>query len=115
MDKFLGLPLRRKPLTDAEYVARARKEITRWQRYGKWLLLLQALPLIAWICLFGLVAQVCHRMGAMLGGQAGNFALGGLFIGMLLGLCFGVPFLHAWRSLENPWAICGEIAPQSYL
>ena len=44
-------------------------------------------------------------MGAMLGGQAGNFALGGLFVGMLLGFCFGVPFLHALeefgKSLGN--------------
>ena len=78
MDKFLGLPLVRKPLTDAEYVARARKEIVRWHRYGKWLAPFQATIVIVWVCIFGFFARFLQEMGDKVGGQAGNFALAGL-------------------------------------
>jgi hypothetical protein len=63
MDKFLGLPIVRKPLTDAEHVERARKGIERWRRYGKWLALFQTMHVIAWVCIFGFCARFLYWMG----------------------------------------------------
>lgn len=95
MKTFLGLPFFRKQLSDAEIVEKTRREIERWQRYGKWLLFFQTVVIIAWVCLFYVIVKLLADLGGWAGGQGVNLALGGLVIGLVFGLGFGVQFLHA--------------------
>jgi len=95
MNKFLGLPLVRKPLTDSEFVERARRDVKRWQHYGKWLLLFQTAIIIAWTYFIIFLVHMLDKMGRFAGGQAGNLALGGLVVGLLVGFAFGVPISRA--------------------
>jgi hypothetical protein len=101
MDKFLGLPIRRKPITDAEHVERIRKNVSRAKLFGKWIVVFQAAVLVAWVCIFIAFGHMLQQMGNWAGGQGGNLALGGLFLGMLLGIGFGLPFLHAIEQFCN--------------
>jgi len=94
LKNFLGLPFFRKPLSDAEIVEQARRDIKRWQRFGKWLLLSQTAIVIALGCFFFLLVHILDKMWRFAGG-VGNLALGGLVVGLLIGFAFGVPILHA--------------------
>jgi hypothetical protein len=101
MRKFLGMPLMRKALTDAECVERARKDVDRWRRYGKWLALFQVAVAIGYVCIFALVVKVVQQLGGGQGGQPGNFFMEGLCLGIMFGMVFGIPFLNALHQLAN--------------
>ena len=98
MDKFLGLPIVRKPLTDAEYVERARRDIQRWRRYGKWLALFQVALLALYGFILSSIASVLVKVG-------GNQIVGGLFLGIGLGMGFGVPILHSLHQFVNTFVM----------
>ena len=89
MKNFLGLPIFRKPLTDSQCVERARKDLTRFRRYGAWLIPLYLAPLI----MLGFVVDVVRVVLIKAGGNQGNF-LGGVFIGIVFGLPLGIAFFH---------------------
>ena len=89
MEKFLGLPIFRKPLTDAQCVERVRKDIERFKRYGVWLLPLSFIPII----ILGFVIDRVRVVLANIGGNQGAF-LGGVLIGFVLGLPLAIAFLH---------------------
>ncbi len=94
MDKFLGLPIVRKPLTDAKLVERARKDGRRWQRYGKWLVLFQAALLVASGVAISTVASIVIKLG-------GNQGLGEFILGVVIGMAFGIPALHIMYELVS--------------
>ena len=89
MDRFLGLPLTRKPLTDAEIVERARKDLQRSRRWGKWLVMSNAALLLAYVYILQLIASVLWKLG----GNQLQFAAG-FAAGVLIGFILGVPVLH---------------------
>ena len=89
MDKFLGLPIVRKPLTDSQCVERARKDIKRFKRYGIWLLPLSFIPLI----ILGFVTDKVRIVLVNAGGNQGAF-WGGILIGIVCGLPLGIVFFQ---------------------
>jgi hypothetical protein len=105
MKKFFGLPLFRKPLSDAEYVEKLRKDLDKVQRYGVWLVLLYALLVGAWLYLLCNIGKFLNHMADLFGNQGGNFMLAGFFLGMMLGLSFGIAFLHAAKQLVDTFVL----------
>src|SRR5665648_128373 len=93
MDKFLGLPIVRKPLTDAEYVERVRKDLQRSQRWGKWIVVLSAAVVIFW----GYIVSLLVSAFVQLGGNGNQFIFG-LVAGLLIGMMFALP---AWCAMEQ--------------
>jgi hypothetical protein len=94
MEKFLGLPLTCKPLTDTEHVERARKDLRRWRRYGKWLAAFQVAVLVGYIYLLTLIGSTLVKL-------AGNQVVGGLCLGIMIGMGFGIPILHVLQQFVH--------------
>lgn len=82
MKNLIGIPARRKPLTDAEYVERVRKEERRCRSLTKWYALLVAVIGIAWLYL------VIYSIEKLAQGLLGNPA-NQLLVGYALGAIFG--------------------------
>jgi hypothetical protein len=84
---FLGLPLRRKRLSDAEYIERLRKDFHRGRRLGKWFkaFAVVAMPLfvIGAIVVLWIVCQFGARANAEIP------MIGGFFAGVLLAFLLG--------------------------
>jgi hypothetical protein len=99
MRKFLGIPIARKPLTDAEIVERARKDNRTWERYGKWVIALYVAVFAGWIGSLVLFVVLLNRFGQLFGGQWANFALDGFILGIVMGISLGAGVDSAVRHL----------------
>ncbi len=93
MDRFLGLRFVRKPLTDVEYVERVRKDMLRFKRWGKWIVVFSAAGVLFW----GYILTLLVSAFVQLGGN-GNLFIMGLFAGLLIGMLFALP---AWYAMEQ--------------
>jgi fumarate reductase subunit D len=87
VEKFLGLPIREKPLTDSEYVGRIRRRCARSRGVGKWLLLLSAVLGI------GTLYLACEILPVLLQ-IAGLQVPIGLAIGGAIGVMLGFVAQH---------------------
>jgi hypothetical protein len=85
MQTFLGIPIARKRLTDAEYVERIRKNVDLSRRAGKWFALFGGIVAVVWV---GLVIWFTQAMIAGFLGIPPVPLLQGLAIGGLFGLMF---------------------------
>ena len=96
MEKFLGLPIVRKRLTDNEHVEKVRKLLERSRRGRKWFALVWAISLVVVACMaFQLIFQVLFGRLAQM---AGNQQVGpGFAFGAVIGIVFGG---IAWRAIE---------------
>jgi tetrahydromethanopterin S-methyltransferase subunit G len=95
MEKFLGLPIARKRLTDAEHIEKVRKRLEQSRRGRKWFALMWGVSLVVVACMaFHLIFQVLFgRVGQMAGNQVGPGFVFGAVIGLLLGAA-------VWRIVE---------------
>ena len=104
MDKFLGLQIRRKPLTDAEHVERVRKDLQRSRRWGKWLITSQVALLLVYVYILQMITSVLWKLG----GNQLQFGAG-FAVGVLIGFLLGVPVLHlALQLVESIKLLKGD-------
>jgi hypothetical protein len=106
MDKFLGLPIRRKRLTDAEHVERIRKDVLRAKLLSKWLVLFAAILGIC--CLWLFIYFVQSFVQSVFANQPLiGFGLG-LTVGLILGLlCVGLAIQvgHLLQQAIRVWKV----------
>jgi hypothetical protein len=89
MDKFLGMPIWPRPLTDAEHIARLRKDDQRRQRLGKWLVL--AIAAVG-VLLIYFVGKVIDALWWLL--PPGNQLVQGIALGAVIGLILAGAAAH---------------------
>ena len=98
MKKFLGLPIFRKPLSDAEIVEQTRREMKRTQHYGKHLLAIQTATIIMWAIFLYLAIDMLKILeNTPLKMPSGVC----IMIGMTIGVVFSGSLCNCAQTIRN--------------
>lgn len=90
---FLGLPWRRKRLSDVELVEKARRDVARLQRIGKWLTAFNVVVGLALLGMAGMMAELTYKIIVDLAPGNALVVPGQVMVsGMVMAFVFGVFF-----------------------
>lgn len=106
MKRILGLPIRRKRLTDAEYIEHVRKNVSHAKAFGKWLV--SSAAILGLGCLWFLIYFTQSFVRCILASQpVAGFSVG-VSVGLILGiLCIGlaVQAAHLVQQAIRVWRV----------